>query len=126
MRVIELITMGFESKILGKRIAEIRSKNNVSQENLAESLNKSVSLISLYEAGRRVPPPDVLFEMANLFNVSVDYLIGLTDNPGRSNDLPPDYERLKAIELDQINYTAAICAIPFSGSFHFGNNHPFS
>jgi transcriptional regulator with XRE-family HTH domain len=100
--------MGFEPKMMGKRIADVRNKNNISQEKIAESLNKSVSLISLYEAGRRVPPPDVLFEIADLFDISVDYLIGLTDNPDRRGNLPPDYEKLKAIEaaLEKIDLKA--------------------
>ena len=50
-----MIAMGFEAKTTGKRIADIRGKNNMSQEKLAETLSKSVSLISLYEGGHRVP-----------------------------------------------------------------------
>lgn len=75
----------------------------MSQEKLAETLSKSVSLISLYEGGHRVPPPDVLYQLAELFHVSSDYLLGLTDNPEPKgnipeNYVPPDYEKLKAIE----------------------------
>ena len=93
--MLKLIAMGFEAKTTGKRIADIRGKNNISQEKLAETLSKSVSLISLYEGGHRVPPPDVLYQLSELFGVSVDYLLGLTDNPK-----PIDYARLKAIEAE--------------------------
>ena len=83
-----MIAMGFEAKTTGKRIADIRGKNNMSQEKLAETLSKSVSLISLYEGGHRVPPPDVLYQLSELFAVSADYLLGLTDNPNLSGGLP--------------------------------------
>ena len=95
-----MIAMGFEAKTTGKRIADIRGKNNMSQEKLAETLSKSVSLISLYEGGHRVPPPDVLYQLSELFAVSADYLLGLTDNPNLSGGLPPDHARLKAIEVE--------------------------
>jgi predicted transcriptional regulator len=95
--------MGFEAKVLGRRISDARKQNNISQEKLAEILNKSVPLISLYESGKRIPPPDVLFQLAELFRVSSDYLLGLTDNPEPMGNIPkdyipPDYEKLKAIE----------------------------
>ncbi|MDI3522123.1 MAG: hypothetical protein PWP43_305, partial [Bacillota bacterium] len=41
----------------------------------------SQSLISYYESGRKHPGYDTLAEMGRLFAVSIDYLMGLTDNP---------------------------------------------
>jgi len=97
--------MPFDSKILGKRINELRKRDSIQQEKLAEALEKSVPMISYYESGKRVPPPDVLFVMCQIFRVSSDYLLGLTDNPEPKGDIPkeytpPDYARLKAIEVE--------------------------
>lgn len=97
--------MPFDSKILGKRINELRKRDSIQQEKLAEALEKSVPMISYYESGKRVPPPDVLFVMCQIFRVSSDYLLGLTDNPEPKCDIPkeyipPDYARLKAIEAE--------------------------
>ena len=97
--------MAFDSNVLGKRLCELRKKNMVQQEKLAEVLEKSVPMISYYESGKRVPPPDVLFAICEFFRVSSDYLLGLTDNPDPKGVIPkeyfpPDYERLKAIEAE--------------------------
>jgi len=99
------MAMAFNSRVLGKRICELRKKNMVQQEKLAEVLEKSVPMISYYESGKRVPPPDVLFALCEFFPVSSDYLLGLTDNPEPKGDIPkeytpPDYARLKAIEVE--------------------------
>ena len=77
------MNMAFDPKVLGKRINELRKRDSIQQEKLAEALEKSVPMISYYESGKRVPPPDVIFVMCKIFRVSSDYLLGLTDNPER-------------------------------------------
>jgi len=47
-----LIAMGFEAKTTGKRIADIRGKNNMSQEKLAETLSKSVAELEKIDLAR--------------------------------------------------------------------------
>ena len=66
--------MSFDSKILGKRINELRKRDSIQQEKLAEALEKSVPMISYYESGKRVPPPDVLFVMCQIFRVVLDQI----------------------------------------------------
>lgn len=61
----------------GIRIQELRMKHNLSQEALGKKLNKSKSAICGYENNTRVPPLDVLINIAVLFNVSLDYLVGI-------------------------------------------------
>ena len=61
------------------RIAELRKSKNWNQVALAMKLNVSQYLISAYETGRHQPGIDALKQMAKLFNVSVDYIIGNTD-----------------------------------------------
>ncbi len=64
----------------GIRIQELRMKHNMSQEALGKKLNKSKSAICGYENNTRVPPLDVLINIAVLFNVSLDYLVGIDKN----------------------------------------------
>ncbi|HPJ90283.1 MAG TPA: helix-turn-helix transcriptional regulator [Thermotogota bacterium] len=73
--------MTFDNKLLGKRINEQRKKLNITQEQLAEMLGKSVPLVYYYSSGKRVPPPEVLYKLSKILNVSSDYLLGLTDHP---------------------------------------------
>lgn len=53
-----------------------RLKRNFTQEQLAKSLNITRAAYSMYELGTNVPPVDVLSRIADLYGVSVDYLIG--------------------------------------------------
>ncbi len=39
------------------------------------------ALISKFESGERVPPTETLITLADFYNVSIDYLLGRTDNP---------------------------------------------
>jgi len=97
--------MPFDAKLLGQRIKENLQQQNISQEKLAELLDKSVPMISYYGSGKRVPPPDVIYKIAKIFHVSADYLLGLVDEPNAKGEVPRDYEELKekAREYDQIS-----------------------
>ena len=63
------------------RLREIRKRKNISQLKLAMDLNLSQNTISRYETGEREPGIAELIMIADYFQVSVDYLIGRTDNP---------------------------------------------
>ena len=49
----------------------------MSQKELAERLNIAKSVISFYESGDRMPSYDVLIKLAQIFNVTTDYLLGI-------------------------------------------------
>ena len=63
------------------RLNELRKKKGISQLRLATDLNTTQNTISRYETGEREPGIDELIKIADYFNVSVDYLIGRTENP---------------------------------------------
>ena len=63
------------------RLKELRKKKGLSQLRLATELNTTQNTISRYETGEREPGIDELIKIADYFNVSVDYLIGRTENP---------------------------------------------
>lgn len=59
-----------------KRLKDLRVKRGISQEDLARSLNLTKSSICCYEKGLRVPALETLINLADYFEVSVDYLLG--------------------------------------------------
>ena len=67
-----------------QRIKDLREDNDLKQRQLAEFLNCSQQVYSNYELGQRDIPIDVLVRLSRFYNVSVDYLLGLTNNPKRN------------------------------------------
>ncbi|MDE6020245.1 MAG: helix-turn-helix domain-containing protein [Ruminococcus sp.] len=61
----------------GMRLQQLRLSHNMSQEALGKKLNRSKSVICTYENNLRIPPLEVLTDIAVLFNVSLDYLVGI-------------------------------------------------
>lgn len=61
----------------GNKLKILRLQDNMTQEQLAQKLNLTKSVISAYETGLRLPSYDVLIRIAKIFNVSTDYLLGL-------------------------------------------------
>ena len=61
--------------MLGARIAALRREAGLNQAELAQRLQISPSAVGMYEQGRREPSADTLVSMAQLFGVSVDYLL---------------------------------------------------
>lgn len=64
----------FKDIILGLRL-----EKNFNQEQLAKALNVSKSTVGMWEIGKRLPGPDKYEEIADYFNVDMDYLYGRTD-----------------------------------------------
>lgn len=63
------------------RLKELRKQKNISQLKLAMDLNMNQNSISRYENGERQADYKTLILIADYFNVSIDYLLGRTDNP---------------------------------------------
>ena len=79
----------------GNRLRDLRNSKNMTQQQLAERLGLTKSVISAYETSMRYPSYDVLIHIASIFKVSTDYLLGVERN--RSIDisgLSPENERL--------------------------------
>lgn len=63
------------------RIKELRKSRHLSQLKMAMDLNMSQNTLSRYETGEREPGIRQLIRIADYFQVSVDYLIGRSDDP---------------------------------------------
>jgi transcriptional regulator with XRE-family HTH domain len=64
-----------------ERMKEIRTKKDITLEDLAKALNTTKSTLSRYENNLRLPNVDFINQLAKYFGVSVDYLLGNTDIP---------------------------------------------
>lgn len=97
--------------MIGERLQELRKDHGVSQAQLAELLGVSHYTISSYECNRSDPDDNSKIIIAKLFDVSVDYLIGLIDEPlsfnrnNRSIPLPQSFTKADCDNvLDYIKY----------------------
>lgn len=63
----------------GKKLRELRKEKGISQKDLGNVLNVCNQAVSFWETGSREPDLDTLREIAEYFETSVDYLLGLTD-----------------------------------------------
>ena len=61
----------------GNRLKILRSRNSLTQAQLAQKLGVTKSVISAYETGLRLPSYDILISISQIFKVSTDYLLGV-------------------------------------------------
>ena len=64
------------------RLKELREEKEILQRDLSRALNRTRACVSSWEQGKTEPSIEDLVKMADLFNVSVDYLIGRSDDIG--------------------------------------------
>ncbi len=62
-----------------ERLSELRQERGIGQVELAQKLGMSKGIISLWENGLREPNMSSIIALTRFFDVSADYLIGLTD-----------------------------------------------
>lgn len=62
-----------------KRMRDLREDKDLKQEDIAKVLNITRQQYQLYESGKRKLPIDLLTTLCNFYNVSADYILGLTD-----------------------------------------------
>ena len=65
---------------LSEKLYELRKKDGLSQEQLAERLGVSRQAVSKWESGKAVPESDTLISISEYFNVSLDYLMKEDDS----------------------------------------------
>ena len=86
------------------RLKELRKDFKYSQEEIAELLNVSRQSYSRYELGASEPELGTLVKLADIFNVSLDYLLCRTNNKVNIS-MSPDYELLVDINTTLSKYT---------------------
>jgi len=90
--------------ILSEKIKMLREEASLTQSQLAEKLDIAVSSISQYESGDRVPSDDVKIKLASFFDVSLDFLMGLSDirNPYVFFSLSEYFNSLTEDEIKEV------------------------
>ena len=85
--------------MLGARIAALRRDAGWSQAELGKRLQVSASAVGMYEQGRREPSVEILAALAEIFGVSIDYLV--TGRPGSE----PEQQTVEKLLLDRVAVT---------------------
>lgn len=67
--------------IFSTKLKETRISNSITQKQLADFLSISERSYQNYEYGNREPNFDITIKLADYLNVSIDYLLGRTNNP---------------------------------------------
>lgn len=66
---------------LSERLIQLKNEKNLLQKDIARDNNLSLRAYQYYEHGQSDPTSSVLLKLADYFGVSIDYLVGRTDNP---------------------------------------------
>lgn len=86
--------------MFSERLKLLRENKSLSQKELALLLGVSPSTIGMYESGKRTPDSEMLKRICDFFDISVDYLLGRTNNNNyitdKKNVLTPEVETIAA------------------------------
>ncbi len=93
----------FDVKKMGEQIAYLRTKNKLTQEQLAEKLTVSPQAVSKWENGKAVPEVPMLCEISKLFDCSVDKILDPSSSVLRNMDF--DYEFIVRPRLPVADYS---------------------
>ncbi len=83
---------------IGNKIKTLRNEKKLTQKQLATLLDTSASAIGMYEQNRREPDNSTIIKIANYFQISTDYLFGLSDIRFRSVALKYSEQEQSVIE----------------------------
>lgn len=83
------------NQILAKRLKLLREEKGFLQKFVADKIGVRSNTLSGYENGTRTPDPSIIAKLAELYNVSTDYLLGRTD----ARELTIEEKLDKALQL---------------------------
>ena len=69
--------------MIGDRLKKLRQQKKLTQTEFANKIGISRGTYAHYEINKRQPDYETLIKIASFFNVSTDFLLGVTDNPQR-------------------------------------------
>jgi len=104
-----MITLVVNMKF-SKILKELRDSKGISQRQLAKEIGISQSSVHAYEAGEKSPTIDVLLKLAKYFDVSADYLLGLSDKPleGIPEHIKNKLDKFEVLEKENQKYKEII------------------
>ncbi|MFJ7407079.1 MULTISPECIES: helix-turn-helix domain-containing protein [unclassified Lysinibacillus] len=94
--------------MLGVRLKYLRKSDNKTQQDIADILGITRPAYTAYEQGKRNPDYEILEKIADYYNVSIDYLLGRTDNKGalhtQAGISDNEYNNLSAYQKEVIDF----------------------
>lgn len=88
---------------MGERLIKLRKSKKWTQQDVADKINISRSAYAGYELGRRVPEYATLEKMANLFGVSIDFMVGRDEQYLKPTKEQSDYVIREMVEKYNID-----------------------
>ena len=88
----------------GEILAELRQDRGLTQRDLAKLFFVTPGTISNYEKGRHLPDAERLIKIADYFECSTDYLLGLNEHP--------NFKEQEAYDEDLLRLSKSLCALP--------------
>jgi len=86
--------------MLKDRLKKLRKEKGITQIELSKIFGISQGTIGNWETGHREPDLAMLAKISNYFNVSIDYLVGQTEEPRRASDIITENRKGKILTLD--------------------------
>ena len=103
------------TNIIGERLRELRSKEQLSQMNIAKLAGVDQASVNRYEKGINAPSLDFLLWFANYFDVSLDYIFGRANEPqGKLYNYQPQSFKEKFEDKEQLKRFVEYCFEPGS------------
>ena len=75
-----------QKQMIAKTLINLREVNFLTQTDIAHHLHLSSSTISHYEKGITVPPTEIIFRLAEFYDVTTDYILGRCASKTNLND----------------------------------------
>lgn len=91
-------------KNLAEKLKSARISTGLTRKQVAERIGISYAVLAHYESGEREPSLNVLYSLAKLYKVSVDYLLDVTVSTGNTVILDGLNDNQKQIVKDTVNY----------------------
>ena len=97
---------------LGIKIKNLREIEKISQEQLAKTLKINRNYLSRIETGKSEPTSSILKDLANIFNISIDSLLDISNNE-TSNEEKNDkiYKRLKYLDNNDLDFLIRVTEV---------------
>lgn len=78
--------------MLSERLKQLRTEKGITQIQLAEMLGVSKGTVAMWETDKRNPGFDILFELSNIFDRRIDYILGHSDDASSPNPTEEELE----------------------------------
>lgn len=91
------------NEVVSQRLKVLREKTGISQSEASRRLGVTKSTLSLYETGKCLPHAGTIRTMSEMYDVSADYILGLSDFPVKAKAYCEDYARDLLFTIEQIS-----------------------